>query len=172
MPEHTELHVPDAETFGRVTYRLPSWACEDQVQRQHATVRVSFPGKLTFPEGNPWAMYNAPPVDGTEYGPRDSFCDVEVGEGDTAMTYVIAVNTFGTLVRKLVASGQLVSVGEPLFEYDARPPHTREWLAEHDEANQATRRFHSLWFVLKGSVAQIFRWKLEHRRETPRDFVP
>ena len=160
---------PDAETFGIVTYCAPSWAFKDRSGETHATARVSYPGKLTFPPDNAHGMYNAPPVDGTDYEPLDSFCDLET-EGELGMAYAIQLHTFGRLVEKVAKSGAVVRVGDPLFRFEARPPTTEEWVEQREETHKMTGKFLDLWFVLKASPMKIIQWRYEQRGKVPRDY--
>jgi len=52
--------------------------------------------------------------------------------------------------------------GEPLFEFDARPPTTVEWLGQHAEAHKQRRLKLDLWFVLMGSPLKLARWRWKH----------
>jgi hypothetical protein len=89
---------------------------------------------------------NEPIVEGeTECSPFQSVGWVSVGSGEEGgISMSIGVEHFGRITKLLVPEGAQVEPGQPLLEYEARPPTIEEWTAERERATRAEERIHAL----------------------------
>jgi hypothetical protein len=99
--------------------------------------------------------------EGDEFAPNDEVGSVGAGDGEDGVAMSIGVDSFGRVRRLLVADGETVFPGQPLMEYDERPPTTEEWQAEWDRRYRAECRvydleraldnpFRAFWYSLTG----------------------
>lgn len=110
----------------------------------------------------------------TVCGPGEGFCTLLVGPKDIqpwagrpkgTPSLGVPVETFGTLVERLVPAGGRVERGEPLFLFEARSPTTEEWLHEHRLAHEHAMNEYRYRNILYRHPfkASTWRWSREGR---------
>jgi hypothetical protein len=102
---------------------------------------------------------------GTECMPFESIGSIQWSTSAVS----IGAPTFGRVHRLLVESGEEVAPGQPVAEFETRPPTHEEWEEEWHRAIDADKRCHDLerllsrpWWALKASLTG--NWK---RRAKP-----
>ncbi len=82
--------------------------------------------------------------EGDELEPYESVGYVHCGEDGKGVAVGVGVDSFGTVRKLLVPDGATVRPGQPLMEFEARPPTLAEWTAERDRACAAEQRVRDL----------------------------
>ncbi|MBA3328218.1 MAG: hypothetical protein H0T43_07945 [Solirubrobacterales bacterium] len=81
-----------------------------------------------------------PVREGDELRPHEAVGSVECGPEGDGLCMSIGVVSFGTVRQLLVSEGEEVWPGQPLMEFDERPPTMEEWEEESDRAFRAELR--------------------------------
>jgi multidrug efflux pump subunit AcrA (membrane-fusion protein) len=88
-------------------------------------------------------------AEGDAVEPGQGVGTVEAGKRGEGMSMHIGVDHFGKITKLLVPEGASVVPGQPLLEYDQRPPTTDEYNEQYSAAFRAERRIGDLTAVLR-----------------------
>jgi hypothetical protein len=85
-----------------------------------------------------------PTEPGVELRPHESVGWVSCGAGSSGVAMGIGVDSFGVVKRLLVADGEEVRPGQPLMEFESRPPTTDEYWTQWERRYEAEQRVQEL----------------------------